>query len=150
MKPSNFILGYDDQRRTVLKVADFGIARNLRHEMVETHRIRYSGTPGYMSPEQIRGELLTPASDLYSLGCVFYELLLGRPVFPEARTDEQNEYHLRQEPIPIRSLRFHIPQEIEELLKCLLAKDPRKRPSSAKQVKQYIDQLIRGVRHDPK
>lgn len=122
VKAANFLFGTMYGNHTVLKVADFGIARSLKSEL----KLR-AGTPGYMSPEQIRGDHLTASSDIYSLGCVLYELLAGRPVFPGQTTEEIHHHHLST---PVPDLSSAAPPHLTQLLHSMLAKSPQHRIQS--------------------
>src|SRR5262245_3213896 len=104
LKPSNIFLCHDEAGRDFAKVFDFGIAKVTGDgDLMATAKLTVSGgvmgTPVFMSPEQCRGEELTPASDFYSLGIVLYELLTGRVPF-----DDENPVRVmlmqNQEPVP--------------------------------------------------
>jgi eukaryotic-like serine/threonine-protein kinase len=116
-------------------LADFGIARayGAVTDGTATAVGMALGTPEYMSPEQASGERnLDGASDLYSLGCVLYEMLAGTPPFrgPEARATLLKQ--LTGTPVPVRALRPEIPVGVEHVLQRSLAKDPRERfPTAA-------------------
>jgi eukaryotic-like serine/threonine-protein kinase len=125
VKPSNVMLTRDGE----VKVLDFGIAAAAD----ETHSTTGSGmyaTVAYVSPERVAGEPATPASDLYSLGAVLYELLCGRPPFlgPPALVARA---HLQDQPVPVRQLAPWVPARLAETCEAALAKDPARRPSSA-------------------
>jgi serine/threonine-protein kinase len=122
VKAANFMFGTMYGGHNVLKVADFGIARSLESQL----KLR-AGTPGYMSPEQIRGEHLTASSDIYSLGCVLHELLTGRPVFPGQTTEELQHHHLST---PVPDLSTAAPPHLTPLLTSMLAKSPNHRIQS--------------------
>ena len=141
IKPTNFLFGTTDQGETVLKIADFGIARSLRAELTGPKKRSRSGTPGYMSPEQIRGEQLTAASDLYSLGCVLYEVITGRPVFPLDDWEEAMRMHLELEPPPIEELRPDAPEQLAQLVRLMLCKEAKHRPKSAQAVFQHLQEM---------
>jgi eukaryotic-like serine/threonine-protein kinase len=126
VKPGNLLLRDDD----VLKIADFGIARaaeTTRHTQVGT----ILGTAAYLAPEQIAGEDATPASDLYSLAAVLYELLTGRPPY---RFDSLAELAAQQAEgviAPVRDLESTVPPEVEAAVMHALAREPSFRPASA-------------------
>ncbi|MGI5230496.1 serine/threonine-protein kinase [Actinoallomurus sp. CA-142502] len=127
IKPANLFL-LDDGR---VKLCDFGIAR-LSDATQLTAAGSFIGTPLYMAPEQFRGERLDARSDLYSLGCVLYELLVGAPPFDVADNPAAIMYrHLNETPAPPRSRRPDVPDHLDRLTLDLLAKDPAARPQSA-------------------
>lgn len=126
LKPANLFL-QDDGR---VKICDFGIARggpDTVSTLTESGRV--IGTPAYMSPEQCQDKPLDVRSDLYSLGCVIFELLTGQTPF----TSRQPLYALMrqhvEDPAPRpRTLRPDIPQHLDDLVAALLAKAPDDRP----------------------
>src|SRR5262249_14170629 len=98
------------------------------------------GTPDYMSPEQCRGSgTLDHRADLYSLGCVLYELLAGRPPFVRDSDGGIIAHHLYFEPELIRGHEPSVPEPLEQLIMSLLQKDPAMRPASAEQVVALLD-----------
>ncbi|WP_247196098.1 serine/threonine-protein kinase [Streptomyces sp. GESEQ-35] len=127
IKPANVMLTAD---RTV-KIADFGIARfaeNAASNMTATGKIL--GTADYLAPERALGRPAQPASDLYSLGCVLYELLTGRPPFSAATSLAVVQQHVDATPPPPDRLRPDIPQPLSDYVLHLLAKDPAHRPTA--------------------
>jgi serine/threonine protein kinase len=130
IKPANLFL-LDDGR---VKLCDFGIAR-LGDATQLTASGNFIGTPLYMAPEQFRAEPLDARSDLYSLGCVLYELLVGGPPFESVTNPAAIMYkHFNEAPVPPRSRRPDVPEHVERLTLALLAKDPAGRPPSASAV----------------
>jgi len=128
VKPDNLL--FDDNR--VVKLSDFGIARDLGEETRRTHTGMIVGTPSYMSPEQCRGDELTPASDLYSVAMMSYELLTGHLPFPH--TDSVNgllAHHLVTPPTPLLQSRPELPGALGEVIDRGLAKDLDTRFESA-------------------
>ena len=126
VKPSNVMLTRDGE----VKVLDFGIAAAAD----ETHSTTGSGlyaTVAYVSPERVAGEPATPASDVYSLGAVLYELLCGRPPFSGPSPALVARAHLHDQPVPVRQLAPWVPARLAEACQAALAKDPARRPSSA-------------------
>ena len=130
VKPENLM--YD--AKGVVKLADFGIARDTGTDTRRTATGMIVGTPAYMSPEQCRGDNLTPASDIYSVGMMAYELLTGGLPFPES--DSVNgllAHHLVTEPLPMLAARPELPGSIGEVIDRSLSKDLDIRYSSAEE-----------------
>jgi WD40 repeat protein/serine/threonine protein kinase len=114
------------------KVTDFGLAKRL-DEASHTQTGQVLGTPGYMAPEQARGQSKTigPAADIYALGAILYQLLTGRQPFQGVTPVDTIVQVLHEEPVSPRRLQPAIPRDLETIcLKCL-AKEPGKRYPSA-------------------
>ncbi|HEX3448176.1 MAG TPA: protein kinase, partial [Isosphaeraceae bacterium] len=129
LKPANVVLTEDG----VPKVTDFGLAKLLEREGGLTQTGDIMGTPSYMAPEQARGTPadVTPASDIYALGTILYEMLTGRPPFKGSTPLSTLNQVADQEPLAPSKLQRHTPREIETIcLKCL-EKEPRKRYATA-------------------
>ncbi|MFE1196747.1 protein kinase [Streptomyces olivaceoviridis] len=127
VKPANVMLSAD---RTA-KIADFGIARfadEAAAGLTATGKI--VGTADYLAPERALGRPAQPASDVYSLGCVLYELLTGRPPFRGATPLAVVQQHVDAPPAPPARLRPGIPQELSDYILFLLAKEPAHRPTA--------------------
>ncbi|MFE4416271.1 protein kinase [Streptomyces sp. NPDC056821] len=128
IKPANVMLTLD---RTV-KIADFGIARFADEEasaLTATGKIL--GTADYLAPERALGRPAQTASDVYSLGCVLYELLTGRPPFSGATSLAVVQQQVGAAPPPPILLRGEIPQPLSDYLLQLLSKEPTHRPTAA-------------------
>jgi serine/threonine protein kinase/Tfp pilus assembly protein PilF len=128
VKPEN-ILFSDDQ----CLLSDFGIARALCPDCEQLTEVGLTlGTPAYMSPEQAAGEAeLGPASDIYSLGCVVYEMLAGTPPFTSASARSIISRHIVEPPAPIRLHRPDVPAALEQALLRALAKQADQRFATA-------------------
>jgi len=134
IKPQNILLRPDGR----VKIADFGIARSLaatRHTEIGT----ILGTAAYLAPEQARGEAVTPAADIYSLGVVLYELLTGRTPFD---ADTLPELVLKREQgavVPPRDLVPDVPLALERVVMRCLALEPKHRPASAAELARALE-----------
>jgi predicted Ser/Thr protein kinase len=130
IKPENLL--YDG--KGVVKLGDFGIARLLDTSARRTATGMVIGTPAYMSPEQVRGEDLTPASDVYSTGIMAYELLTGGFPFEGANSATGLlAHHLVTVPTPLVSARAELPAAIGEVIDRSLSKELGDRQSSAEE-----------------
>lgn len=126
VKPGNLMLAADG----TLKMTDFGIAKGTGAENTGVGVLL--GTASYVSPEQVRGQSATPASDWYSFGCVLYELLAGTPPFTGPDVESVMRQHLDAVPQPIT--RADVEPALANLVLQLLAKAPEDRPSSVADV----------------
>ncbi len=133
VKPHNMLVTPDGR----LKVTDFGIARAL----VSLHPAEEDvvlGSPLYFSPEQAAGQLPTPASDVYSLGVVLYELLAGTPPFRGETPQELARLHMYADPTPIREYIPDIPEALEAIIHKVLSKEPSARYRTADQLGRVL------------
>ncbi|MDG4829313.1 serine/threonine-protein kinase [Solwaraspora sp. WMMD1047] len=128
LKPDNVLV----TDAGTVKVLDFGIAAILRTDVTRlTATGQALGTHRYMPPEQIRGAQITPQSDLYALGCLLHELLVGRPLFDGGNEFELMQQHVYSAPVPLRRLRPDVPEAVERLVLDLTAKASEQRPTDA-------------------
>lgn len=119
IKPSNIIL----DRQGCPKITDFGVAQVLEL----TWRLGLIGTPSYMSPEQLKDETITQKSDIFSLGCVLYELLKGRVAFSGGNFYSTVYKVINQNPAPLSNLPLKIRPVAEKIVMKALHKDVSKR-----------------------
>jgi serine/threonine-protein kinase len=137
VKPGNFLLTKSGQ----LKLSDFGLASIVTQNRL-TASDRTVGTILYMSPEQIRGELVTNRVDLYGLGCVLFEMMVGFTPFVGSTAGEVLQRHLR-DPVPhVASMVLDCPLELDQLLYELLAKNSDARPASAADVASRLNGIL--------
>ena len=151
LKPDNTFLVHHTGEQPAVKLLDFGLAKltatNATIIQREEDASEYPdnglifGTPLYMSPEQARGPHLDHRSDIYALGCVAYELVLGERPFPQAQTTIAIcAAHLHETPPSPRSIWPAIPPQLDLVLFSMLAKDPAHRPTLA-QIRSAIEGL---------
>lgn len=142
IKPANILIGENGD----VKVADFGIARALdaHHEAGLTQDGAVMGTATYFSPEQAKGEGLDLRSDLYSLGVVLYELLVGKPPFSGETALATAYMQVNEIPKSIRSQVNTTPAEIEVVVSKCIAKDPGLRYSSAEELRDDLGRFMNG------
>ncbi|HSO37132.1 MAG TPA: serine/threonine-protein kinase [Labilithrix sp.] len=127
VKPSNVFL-VDDAPANV-RLLDFGIARDAAAATL-TRTGALVGTPGYMAPEQARGEKATPAADVFALGCVLFECLTGRPAFAGESVEIVLAQIMLEAPPLVRTLRPEVPLALEGLVEQMLDKQVAMRPTA--------------------
>lgn len=142
VKPSNFLVDGD-----TLKLSDFGLALISSSTKI-TAADKTVGTFDYMAPEQITGRDVTPRTDLYALGCVFFEMLTGRPPFVADERVAILHQHLRSDPPSVADLAPQCPADFVRLVDDLLEKDPELRPESAQVVAERLQAILEGVALD--
>jgi eukaryotic-like serine/threonine-protein kinase len=142
LKPSNILLERDGRPY----VTDFGLAKRASEDSSLSISGAILGTPSYMAPEQASGgrKGLSPATDVYGLGAILYELLTGEPPFRNETVMETVVEVLERDPVPPRELRTEVPKELETIcLKCL-EKDPHARYPSAEALALELERHLQG------
>jgi len=134
IKPQNMLIT-PDQR---LKVVDFGIARALASIQPDEREEVVWGSPQYFSPEQAAGMAPSPASDVYSLGVVTYEMLAGQLPFSAISSTELARLHRYEMPKSLRELNPTVPAALEQVLHKVLAKEPASRYRTADQLGRVL------------
>lgn len=141
VKPGNIFLENGQIAR--VKLLDFGIARHDDAVTALTVTGTLMGTPGYMAPEQAKGprRQYDGRVDIFSLGCVLFECLAGRPAFQGTHVLARLAKLLMEDPPPVRELRPEVPEELEELISRMLSKDPDARPVDGWTLASYFERM---------
>ncbi len=140
LKPDNVLAAPDGQ----VKLIDFAIAAKASGflgRLLGGKTVAH-GSPSYMSPEQIRGETLDARSDIYSFGCVLFELLAGRPPFTAPNANDLLNKHVSSPPPGVDTFNPNATTSVSQFLRQLLAKKPGERPASM----QAVLQQLRSIR----
>src|SRR5271170_108002 len=142
IKPGNVML----TRSGDVKVMDFGIARAVSDsQMTMTQTAQVIGTAQYLSPEQARGERVDARSDLYSTGCLLYELLTGRPPFTGDSPVAIAYQHVKEDPVPPSQVDREVPGWADAIVLKAMQKDPGDRYQSAGEMRNDIQRALSGA-----
>ena len=142
IKPANVMLAKNGD----VKVMDFGIARAVADSgATMTQTANVLGTAQYLSPEQARGETVDARSDVYSAGCLLYELLTGRPPFQGESPVAVAYQHVRENPVPPSTITHDIGPEADAIVMKALTKNPQNRYQSAREMRSDIQRAIQGA-----
>jgi serine/threonine-protein kinase len=140
VKPANIMIS----KTGAVKVMDFGIARALADANNVTQTAAVIGTAQYLSPEQARGEKVDARSDVYSLGCVLYELLTGEPPFVGDSPVAVAYQHVREDPVPPSQKHSGISPELDAVVLKALAKNPDNRYQTAAEMRTDLVRVHNG------
>ncbi len=141
IKPANVML----TTAGAVKVMDFGIARAVSDtSSTMTQTAAVIGTAQYLSPEQARGEAVDARSDLYSAGCLLYELLVGRPPFQGDSPVSVAYQHVREQPVPPSQLDPEVTSAMDAVVLKALAKNPDDRYATAEQMRDDVARILEG------
>ncbi len=137
LKPQNIMVTLDNK----VKITDFGVSRALATIQPDEHSDIVWGSPQYFSPEQASGGAPSPASDVYSLGAILYEMITGQPPFVADSAADLARLHLTAEPIPPRSIESSIPEPLQQIVLKVLAKEPSARYRTADQLGRILTNI---------
>ncbi len=140
VKPANIMIS----KAGAVKVMDFGIARALADANSVTQTAAVIGTAQYLSPEQARGEKVDARSDVYSLGCVLYEILTGEPPFTGDSPVAVAYQHVREDPVPPSQRHNDIAPELDAVVLKALAKNPDNRYQTAAEMRADLVRVHSG------
>ncbi|MCI0342223.1 MAG: serine/threonine protein kinase [Planctomycetales bacterium] len=158
VKPGNILVGRKGADEDVAHRApanaesafltDFGLAKDLPTGSRLTVTGTAVGTPDYMSPEQACGDTdsLTPATDVWGVGAVLYEMVAGRPPFDGETPEEIVAKVILERPVPLRRLAAHAPRGLARVVACCLSKRPAARYPDAAALRDDLDRVLRGER----
>ncbi len=142
LKPSNLVVTQRKGQKEVLKVVDFGIAKIIAPEYTDsvgaTRQGQVYGTPAYMAPELVAGHGADPRIDIYALGCIGFELLVGEPPFVGSMVSIMNAQIRRAPPRPSDRRPGDVADELDELILRCLEKDPDRRFQTGREARKAI------------
>ncbi|MBY8858800.1 Stk1 family PASTA domain-containing Ser/Thr kinase [Nocardia sp. CA2R105] len=141
MKPANIMIN----RQGAVKVMDFGIARAIAdssNPMTQTAAV--IGTAQYLSPEQARGEQVDARSDVYSVGCVLYEILTGEPPFTGDSPIAVAYQHVREDPKLPSNVHAGVPRELDSVVLKAMSKNPANRYQTAAEMRSDLIRVLGG------
>lgn len=141
IKPSNIMLTKSEE----VKITDFGIAKIMKEQTLKRGIV---GSPSYMSPEQVKEQHIESVSDIFSLGCVLYELIAGQKAFAGENYFSIMYKITNEEPIPIGQVRSGLPPILEQIIKKALMKDPDSRYQSCMDFAYDLRVAVRGLREE--
>ena len=148
LKPANLMILDPDSPKERIKVMDFGLAKLIddgpARKVTDTNVDFAVGTPGYIAPEQVRGEVMDHRGDLYSVGVMMYQLFTGRLPFEGATSMDVLLAHATETPPRFSELGLAgwVPRAAEDLVLDILAKDPDDRPQSARELAERLDTIV--------
>lgn len=134
VKPQNVLVAEGD----IVKVTDFGIAQALSDAAIGERQKVVWGSPHYFSPEQAQGERPTPASDVYSVGIVLFEMLTGRLPFIGADQQELALSHIRDAPPHVTDFNPAVPVQLDQIIQKVMSKEPASRYRTADQLGRIL------------
>ena len=153
LKPANLMITDPDTPKERIKVMDFGLAKLIddpaMQKVTDTNVDFAVGTPGYIAPEQVRGETMDHRGDLYSVGVMMYELLTGRLPFLGANGMDVLLAHATESPPTFAEIGLPnwVPRAVEDLVLAVLAKLPEQRPQSARELSERLTTALAREQH---
>ncbi len=152
LKPSNVFIARQTNGTKAVKLVDFGLAKQTPLGDVASARGERAslvgGTPEYISPEQIRGEVPVPQTDLYGLGVMMFEVLTKRLPFQGPTVVHTLEMHAKQQPPRVRTFRGDVPPGLDDLVFRMMSKRVGERPTSAMAARQELQRIMRELQID--
>lgn len=139
LKPGNILITPNNQA----KVTDFGLARALGDSAMDEGEVVW-GTPAYFAPEQAAGDRVLPATDVYAIGIIFYEMLTGRVPFVGVDDQEVARKHLYEAHLPVDQLNPDIPESLARVVDAAMAKNPNERFLTADHLREALIMYKQG------
>lgn len=141
IKPENIMIADD----MIVKVADFGLAKDISEATGLTKTGQIMGTPQYMSPEQCRGEVVDHRTDIYSLGATWYTMLAGYPMFRASTPIAVIHKQVYEDPLPLEQVAPDVPKGIVSIVEKMIAKDPDQRYRNAEDVLDALKETMERI-----
>lgn len=142
LKPANILLPRND----ILRLTDFGIASLTTTAVTQTSQNgMVTGSMQYLAPEQLDEGIVDHRSDIFSFGCVLYELLTGEKVFPEKHIAKLVKLRVQNQYIPLKKWKLKIPPSLETFVEACLSHQPQNRPNSMKDITHYLEELYKRM-----
>ncbi|MBX9685279.1 MAG: serine/threonine protein kinase, partial [Candidatus Obscuribacterales bacterium] len=147
LKPANILLKHYEDRAPLVKIVDFGLAKWSDQRNIDSPELtrdgQIIGSPMYMSPEQARALAMDERSDIYTVGCIIYEMFTGCPPHFADSSMDMIMKHLTEEPLALAELRpdLQYPSSCEPLIRKALQKDPEKRYQSMRELKEDLQRI---------
>jgi len=148
LKPANVLIASADEGGLDVKITDFGLAKLFHDEgSANTKSVAFLGTPSYMAPEQASGGArgVGPATDVYALGAILYELLTGRPPFRGASPLETLQQLLATEPVSVNRLAPGVPRDLATICEKCLRTEIDRRYASAAELRADLQRYLAGM-----
>jgi serine/threonine-protein kinase len=141
LKPDNVIIARSKSGKEIPKVVDFGIAKAVTDEAQDalTRSGLVIGTPEFMSPEQLLGDPVDARADIYSLGCILFQMLSGEAAFAADSREQMIRRRLHEPPPHVRDLRPEVPRRLDTLITHMLARAPGDRIASAAEISHALE-----------
>jgi serine/threonine-protein kinase len=151
LKPDNVIIARTRGGKEIPKVVDFGIAKAMSEAPQDalTRSGLVIGTPEYMSPEQLLGDPVDARADIYSLGCILYQMLTGEPAFAAESREQMIRRRLHETPPHVREVLPALPRRLDTLIVHMLARSPADRLASAAEARDQLDPALALGGWDP-
>jgi serine/threonine-protein kinase len=151
LKPDNVILTHTRGGKEIAKVVDFGIAKAIAEAPQDalTRSGLVIGTPEYMSPEQLLGDPVDERADIYSLGCILYQMITGSQAFTADTREQMIRRRLHETPPHIRDFDPALPRRLDTLIVHMLARSPTDRLASASEARDQLDPALSLGGWDP-